>query len=224
MTDDPPTQNSSRPRRSLHSPTWQRPEGVSAGNWDYIRSAEIARGYLEFLSADPLNSIDGEVIARYLGKIEATRPDPVIVDFGCGNGRSLIPLIKKGYLTVGIDLSRHMLDEFADACRWESEVVNEPQLVLANLVALNCFRDDIGDLGLCLFSTLGMIQNRAYRVSVLKHARRLIKPGGYLILHAHNLWFQVASWVGAKWFFATPLEMLKGQGRTWRPQLQLSRS
>ena len=50
-----------------------------------------------------------------------------------------------------------------------------------------------------MFSTLGMITGSSNRASFLKHVRRVLKPGGLFIVHAHNVWFQLRSPGGIKW-------------------------
>ena len=58
----------------------------------------------------------------------------------------------------------------------------------ANLVQLNCIADDSADHGICLFSTMGMIQGRQNRGEFIRHAHRIIRPGGSFIVHVHHRW------------------------------------
>jgi SAM-dependent methyltransferase len=58
----------------------------------------------------------------------------------------------------------------------------------ANLVELQAVRDAVADHAVCMFSTLGMIQGRGPRRSFLRHAARIVRPGGTLVLHVHRRW------------------------------------
>lgn len=110
---------------------------------------------------------------------------PTVLDFGCGSGRAALPLAQRGYQLVGIDLSRRMLQILSAKADEEGLSVQPLQ---ANLVQLDCLAENSADHGICLFSTLGMIQGRSNRQTMLKHANRIIRPGGSLLLHVHNRW------------------------------------
>jgi SAM-dependent methyltransferase len=58
----------------------------------------------------------------------------------------------------------------------------------SNLVELDCLADSIADHGICLFSTLGMIQGSENRQAFLRHVARIIRPGGQFVVHVHNRW------------------------------------
>lgn len=49
-----------------------------------------------------------ELVASFQGKVRS------VVDLACGTGNSTIPWAKRGYHTIGVDLSAEMLDI---ACR-----------------------------------------------------------------------------------------------------------
>lgn len=184
---------------------WQRPEGVTKGTWDYIRSHSIAAGYDQFLHNDRLTLLDAEVVSQHLPPIENNSPSKRVVEFGCGTGRTLIPLAERGYEVVGIDLSLPMLQQFvqkansnqkANPNRKASPII----AIAANLTELDGLSDNAFDHGVCLFSTLGMIQGRLPRSVFLRHAARTIRPGGILIVHAHRALFQVRQVGGLNWF------------------------
>ena len=111
-------------------------------------------------------------------------------DFGCGTGR-VVPLLHQlGASILAVDLSQAMLREVRQKFVDSTPMAPSPQvsLVRANLVELEGFADDIVDHGVCLFATLGMIRGRENRRRFLAHARRLIRPGGRLLLHVHHRW------------------------------------
>ncbi len=172
-------------------PQWQIPPGLTIGNLDYTNSSSIAADYDQFLAGNQLNSIDGEVLRRYLPSLEdGPSQGSVIADFGCGNGRSLMPLLTEGYRGLGIDLSVPMLESFAAKAE-KASLSEQVGLVQSNLVELDAFADDSIDAAICMFSTLGMIHGRQHRNRFLKHVRRMLKPEQPFILHAHSSLFQI---------------------------------
>ena len=198
--------------------SWQIPAGVSPGTWDYVRAGSIASGYGDFLARDPLTRLDWQIVCRWLPKVNFDAAKPKIIEFGCGNGRTLIPLVQRGYKCIGVDLSMPMLREmengfkksFTPARLNPAEVFrNHLTSVHANLVQLDCLRENSVDHAICLFSTLGMIRKQHYRSQFLDHARRIIRPGGKFILHAHNVWSQLRDRGGVSWFASHLIEVAR---------------
>ena len=183
--------NKNRKSTRVSVPQWQIPPGLTIGNFDYTNSSSIAADYDQFLDGNSLNQIDGEVFGRYLTAPEVGLPQgSIVADFGCGNGRSLLPLLAAGYRGIGIDLSVPMLESFADKAR-QAGLIDQVSLAQANLVQLEAFSDHSIDAAICMFSTLGMICGRQHRDRFLKHVRRMLKPDQPFILHAHNSLFQI---------------------------------
>ena len=175
------------------------PRGVAKGTWDYIRANNIAEGYDDFLLDDPLTKVDRQIIDRYLPEIlnpttSELKPKlierPLVADFGCGTGRSLLPILHRGFRGLGIDLSIPMLQAFKEKSALFPEVADRITLLNANLVEMDGLKDNSVDHGVCMFSTLGMIKGLTHRSTFLNHVRRVIKPGGHFIVHAHNVWYQ----------------------------------
>ena len=203
--------NKKRKISRLSKPQWQIPVGLTSGNFDYVNSAAIAIDYDSFLAGHRLNDIDGQVLDRYLPSLDAGLPQgPVVADFGCGNGRTLLPLLNKGYRGIGIDLSGPMLE----ACRTKSVQVgfgSQLDLFQANLVQLDSFADRVVDAAVCMFSTLGMIHGRPNRHQFLMHVRRMLKPEGRFIVHAHNSLFQIRQLGGLRWATKSLWRSLRGK-------------
>ena len=171
-------------------PSWQLPQGVPRGVWEYAQAEHVAREYDLDLADHPLFDFDEEVLNKYL-----TKPGTV-VDFGCGTGRASIPLARRGFQVVAVDISPAMLELVGQKAAKEGLSIERVQ---ANLVELDCLADGVADCGVCLFSTLGMIRGRDNRQRMLGHARRIIKPGGTFILHAHNIWHNFWNPLGRRW-------------------------
>jgi SAM-dependent methyltransferase len=174
-------------------PAWQLPAGVSRGTWDYVNDASIATEYDRFHSEHPLLKLDQEIIASVVPS-QPHRSDGekrIAIDFGCGTGRSLIPLASSGWNVVGVDLSREMLREYGVRAH-ALGLDHSCGKVYANMAQLNGFQDRVADAIFCMYSSLGMVQGRENRRSFLGHVFRLLRDDGVFLVHVHNrgTWFQ----------------------------------
>jgi len=163
-------------------PAWRLPAGVAPGTWEYTRQESIAAGYQEFVAQTPLIGLDTELMLRYLPPATGAMRS-CVVDLGCGDGRTMRALWDAGYDVLGVDLSQPMLRRVATG-RYGEQFRH--RLIRANLVELGCLADSSVDHAVCLFSTIGMIRGRTYRQQFLRHAARIVRPGGTLVLHVHN--------------------------------------
>ena len=68
--------------------------------------------------------------------------------------------------------------------------------VTANLVGLDGLPDAGFDFAACLFSTLGMVRGDDHRRAAVAAVRRVLRPGGRLVLHVHNRHFHGLGWRG----------------------------
>lgn len=169
---------------------WQLPPGVNRGLWDYLHDRGIARGYDASLADTPLFAIDQTFVERHC-------PQPGrLLDLGCGTGRLLVAMARRGWWTLGVDLSPEMLRVAADKAL---SVNRNIDLLRANIAELDCLRDARFDAVACLFSTLGMVMGEEERRRVVGHAFRLLRPGGRFLLHVHNRWFNFWDRNGRAW-------------------------
>ncbi len=182
-------------------PDWQLPPGVSRGLWDYLHDPDIARHYDERLAGTPLLEVDQRFAEHCFA-----RPGRLI-DLGCGTGRLLVPFSRRGYWVVGVDLSEEMLRVASERAAAEGVPVH---FLRANLVELDCLAGESFDYAACLFSTLGMVTGPAQRRRVVGHAHRLLRPGGTLILHVHNRWFNLWDPAGRRWLLGDVARGLAG--------------
>ncbi len=160
-------------------PDWQLPPGVDRGLWDYLHASQMVVNYDEQMHTSPLAGADVAYCERVF------RTPGRLLDLGCGTGRLCRALAPKGFACVGVDLSEDML-----AKAREFDPANRVEWVQANLVELETFTPESFDYAACLFSTLGMIRGHENRRRVLANARRMLKPTGSLVLHAHNRYFR----------------------------------
>lgn len=176
-----------------HVPQWKLPPGVSRGAWDYAHTPHIADDYDAYFAQNRLFELDEQVLARHFD------PPGLVADLGCGTGRALVPLVRRGHRGLAIDLSESMLRVVREKAAAESLPI---ECLQANLVELDAVADNTVDYAMCLFSTLGMIRGKAHRAQALAHARRIIKPGGALVLHVHNYWYNLYDPGGPWWLLA----------------------
>lgn len=187
-------------------PQWQLPSGVTRGVWEYAQADHIAREYDEYFAENRLFEFDEQVLARFF------RRPGVVVDLGCGTGRAIVGLARRGFQGVAVDLSMHMLNIVAQKARLEDLDI---KCIQANIVELNCLADRSADYVLCLFSTLGMIRGLEYRQQALGHARRILKPGGLFVMHVHNFWYNLFDPLGRRWLARHAWEKFRHGDMQW---------
>ncbi|TWU57939.1 bifunctional 3-demethylubiquinone-9 3-methyltransferase/ 2-octaprenyl-6-hydroxy phenol methylase [Rubripirellula reticaptiva] len=196
---------------------WRRPPGVAPGTWQYVHQRPIADHYDAFVEDAAVCRVDAEILTKVLPGVSnsATKPETVL-DLGCGTGRTAFPLAGRGYDVIGIDLSEPMLSVLVQKILVQRIQVQKIQVqtlqaqaaqtqkpsdastpghifpVKANLVDLGGIADGTADHAVCLFATMGMIQGRANRQTVMQHVARIVRPGGKLVIHVHNRWAALA--------------------------------
>lgn len=171
------------------TPDWQLPPGTDRGLWDYVSSDRVAREYDAALAGTPLLDLDLRFCERHF-------PAPGrLIDLGCGTGRLLVPFARRAFSCLGVDLSDAMLAVVREKARREGLAI---ELLRANLVDLDALTAAGFDYAACLFSTLGMIRGRENRRTFLGHVRRVLKPGGAFVLHAHNARYRFGRGLGKR--------------------------
>ncbi len=171
---------------SMPPPMWRRPAGVAPGTWQYFHQRSIADHYDAFVEGTLLCKIDLYVLSQVLaGPVDGR--SQTVLDLGCGTGRAALPLARRGYDVIAIDLSRPMLRILTQKANAEA-TVGRVHPLRANLADLNCIADGSADHAICMFATLGMIQGRKHRREMIRHVARIVRPGGTFIIHVHNRW------------------------------------
>ncbi len=114
----------------------------------------------------------------------------LILDVGCGPGRHSIELAQRGYRSVGIDPSKAMID----AARERAVAAGvQPKFIQVN--GEEFFSVSKFDVAICLFTTLGQINNEVQKQHakashpLLNGIAHVLIPGGILILEVpQNSW------------------------------------
>lgn len=182
-------------------PSWKRPVGVSPSVARYLADPLVAEHYDQSLCSDVVALFD---LPRAMAFF---RDCARVCDLGCGTGRLCRPLAERGVEVLGVDLSPEMLRLAAQQCASFRPKIT---FIRANIVELDAVRDQVFDGVACLFSTLGMIQGRTATLSAVRHAFRILKPGGRFLVHAHNLWFHLRTRIGRRWLLRDRLLALLG--------------
>lgn len=170
----------------MSPPQWQLPPGVDRGLWDYLHAEEMVEQYEGQIGASPLAQVDIAFCRRHF-----CRPGRLL-DLGCGTGRLCRQFAAQGYDCWGVDLSPAMLRKakelappaLAERLHWLQANLAEP-LPLPNASY---------DYAACLFSTLGMVRGMQHRDAVIANIRRLLRPGGVCVVHAHHRFFRGLGW------------------------------
>lgn len=185
---------------------WQLPTGVAPGTWEYVTSRDIAEDYDDYFAVHPMFDFDEAILRRWF-----TTPG-VLVDFGCGTGRALLPFAKRNFRCIALDLSLPMLRVVGEKAQLDQIEVDR---ICANLVNLDCLADAWADYACSLFSTLGMIDGSENRLAALKGIQKTLKPGGIFILHVHNSWHHLRYRKGRRRFFRGLVDRIRGRASSF---------
>ncbi len=185
-------------------PTWRLPDGVDPSLWRYTHTPRLATEEDDYFAGHPLFARDAEVVAQRFFRTGA------LIDLGCGAGRHSVQFAHRGFAVTAVDLSLPMLEVVAAKAR-QAGVTANLACVQANLCRLGCFPSGSFDYALSMFSTLGMIRGRDARRRALAEACRVLKPGGRLALHAHNVWLNLDNPHGRRWLLGQLAQRLLGR-------------
>lgn len=178
-------------------PSWKFPEGVDRPLWDYAQSERIASEEDAYFTGHPLLAVDGPIVA------ERFRSPGRLIDLGSGAGRLSAFFAHRGFDVTAVDLSQSLLA----TTRSKGEAIGASR---ANLCRLP-FADASYDYAIAMFSTFGMIRGQQARVRAFIEAGRVLKPGGRLAFHVHNLWLNLRDPQGRRWLVADRLRRLAGR-------------
>jgi SAM-dependent methyltransferase len=119
--------------------------------------------------------------APFLRSLFAGAPARSIVDLGCGTGEHTRFFASEGYRALGIDRSESMI-----AKATEAPLPSETAFELADLLDLGRIEADLFGGAICLGNTLVHVVEDEDLRRVLAGIRRLILPGGVLLIQILN--------------------------------------
>ncbi len=129
--------------------------------------------FWQALHKEGLQQAEWAMVTRYLPSTGH------LLDIGCGTGRAVLGLSKKGYTVSGIDLSLPMLQA-------GHKLAADMQLGGANLLALP-FAKNSFSAAFMFFGALQHIPGKNQRRQGLAEMARVVQPEGHLILGLDNL-------------------------------------
>lgn len=114
----------------------------------------------------------------------AEEADGPVVELGCGTGRVLLPLADAGITATGVDISPALLD-VARVKLAAAGLAARVELVEADLRRPGLPESSFA-LAVCTSNTLMHLTEAADQEDALRAARRLLRPGGRLMLDLFN--------------------------------------
>ena len=133
---------------------------------------------------------DQETVEEYsmegLWPVEATliekcfpSPPALVLDLGCGTGRTTTGLASRGYTTVAIDISAAMISRAREL---------HPNLEFHQMDATDLKFDDASfDAVLFSFNGIDCIYPETSRIRCLHEVFRVLRPGGVFVMSTHNI-------------------------------------
>ncbi|MDA0169997.1 class I SAM-dependent methyltransferase [Solirubrobacter taibaiensis] len=163
--------------------------------WDAFFSDFYLRAY-----AGEERDAEAETQALAAARLSGCPEGGELLDVPCGFGRHCVPLARAGYRVTGVDRSGALLDEArrrAAGERW-------PKFTQADYRELP-LKDESFDAALNLFTSLGYLGDEE-DTKVLAQIRRVLRPGGKLVLETMHRDRLIRSWSDNDW-------RLMGEGR-----------
>jgi ubiquinone/menaquinone biosynthesis C-methylase UbiE len=120
-------------------------------------------------------------------------PGMLVLDAMCGRGRHAIRYAKRGCVVEANDLNPHMVHHAARLAKAARATIRWHNIDASRLRGIPANRYDAV---IAMFSAVGTIPDAARRQDALRAFARVVKPGGIVIVHAHNRWdtFFKPSW------------------------------
>ncbi|MEA3453150.1 MAG: class I SAM-dependent methyltransferase [Patescibacteria group bacterium] len=126
------------------------------------------------------------------------KPNSIILDIGCGSGRTTIPLLNMGHNVIGVDITPQMIEIAKKVAKAKSLDIDYRVGDATNLE----FQDNYFDNA--IFANNGWVQipSKEKRQKALNEIYRVLKPSGIYIFTAHKRYysgFYFLFWV-KQWF------------------------
>lgn len=156
--------------------------------WEEVFGDDFLRAIIEPTESQLAREVDFIETSFNLEKPAA------ILDLACGSGRHAVELTKRGYTTVGYDLSVTQLARASETAQQQG----------AKVAFLHGDMREMGfeqmfDAVLCWNASFGYFEEEK-NLGVLRNIHRALKPGGCLLLDIPNRDFVVAQQPAQNWF------------------------
>jgi ubiquinone/menaquinone biosynthesis C-methylase UbiE len=122
------------------------------------------------------------ILLDFIGSLEQ-KEQLKVLDIGCGSGFQTLLFARKGLHTVGIDLSKELIDEAIKKAKSE-KIEDRVKFSIADATDLP-FRDESFDVICCCGSVLSYIPD--YKIAVSEMSR-VLKQGGKIIIDVDHKW------------------------------------
>jgi ubiquinone/menaquinone biosynthesis C-methylase UbiE len=139
-----------------------------------IANYDTAWSVQEYTREPGLRRVESELMNLYFPGAPA-----IVLDLGCGAGRTTGALARKGYRPIAIDLSAALIEQ---ARRRYPEL----DFRLMDATRLE-FPDASFDAALFSYNGIDCIYPASERVRCIEETLRVLKPGGTFLLSSHNL-------------------------------------
>jgi len=115
------------------------------------------------------------------------KPPAKILIVGCGAGRTVIPLAKRGFDVIGVDISPLMIDA---AHRQVRDADTHARLLVGDAARLaELFASETFDVIWFPFHSLDYVVPHSHRIDALRASALLLRPNGVLVYSSHNRLF-----------------------------------
>ncbi len=168
---------------------------------DEQKKRKQARQWWErFFSEDYLRAVQPPTPAQIAHQIDfvveslGLERGATILDVGCGLGLQCVELTRRGYLTVGLDLSLAMITRAAEAAQRQGLKINFLHADIREMQFDGAF-----DAALCMGTTFGFFDDESNR-DVLARLHHALRPGGRLLLDVANRDYVMPMQPNLVWF------------------------
>jgi SAM-dependent methyltransferase len=155
----------------------------------------------QYAAKQSLIPAERSVLARFSEDVAGGR----VLDLGCGAGRLIPHLTPLAARYVGVDVSPHMVAH----CRATHRDV---EIVEADMRRLDMFDDASFDTVFAIANLLDAV-GHADRLRTLAEIRRVLAPGGLLVMSSHNLRWERAGEPPRLAQSSGPVEQLRNVAR-----------
>ena len=148
---------------------------VKADWWRHIFNANYLRTDGDVVGDENITALEVDRFSELL----AVDKNASMLDLCCGQGRHVIEFARRGYTNLhGLDRSRYLINRAKSECRKEGLGVSFKEGDARKLP----YRSNYFDVVMVLGNSFGYFESSQDDLLVLKEIRRILKPGGKLLI------------------------------------------